>query len=80
MFVIGKPFNGLAPAQGNGNMTAFLAKSRADVHRIHEIVLTHGGTCEGKPGLRPEYHEHYYGSYFRDPDGNKIAVACHTPE
>lgn len=80
LFVIGRPFNGLAPAQGNGNMTAFLAKSRADVRRIHEIALTHGGTCEGKPGLRPEYHAHYYGAYFRDPDGNKIAVACHTPE
>jgi catechol 2,3-dioxygenase-like lactoylglutathione lyase family enzyme len=30
-----------------------------------------------RPGLRPEYHAHDYGAYFRDPDGNKLAVACH---
>jgi lactoylglutathione lyase len=29
--------------------------------------------------LRPEYHEHYYGAYFRDPEGNKLCVACHSP-
>jgi hypothetical protein len=29
--------------------------------------------------LRPEYHPHYYGTYFRDPDGNKICVCCHDP-
>jgi len=34
----------------------------------------------GAPGLRPEYHAHYYGAYFRDPDGNKLCVACHDPE
>jgi len=31
----------------------------------------------GPPGLRPEYHPNYYGAYFRDPDGNKLCVACH---
>ncbi|MEO7106470.1 MAG: hypothetical protein ABIZ09_08865 [Rhodoferax sp.] len=25
------------------------------------------------------YHDHYYGAYFRDPDGNKLCVACHVP-
>lgn len=80
LFVIGKPFDGLAPTAGNGNMAAFLARDRVHVDRIHAVALAHGGRCEGGPGLRPEYHPHYYGAYFRDPDGNKIAVACHTPE
>jgi hypothetical protein len=40
----------------------------------------HGGSCEGPPGLRPQYHAHYYGAYFRDPDGNKLCVCCHEPE
>lgn len=40
--------------------------------------LAHGGSCAGAPGLRPEYHAHYYGAYFRDPDGNKLCVACHV--
>jgi lactoylglutathione lyase len=46
---------------------------------VHAVALTHGGRCEGPPGPRPEYHEHYYGAYFRDPDGNKLCVACHEP-
>jgi catechol 2,3-dioxygenase-like lactoylglutathione lyase family enzyme len=37
------------------------------------------GESDGAPGLRPEYYEHYYGAYFRDPDGNKLCVACHLP-
>ncbi len=35
---------------------------------------------QSQPGLRPEYHEYYYGAYFRVPDGNKLCVACHSPQ
>lgn len=35
---------------------------------------------QSEPGLRPHYHAHYYGAYFRDPDGNKLCVACHEAE
>jgi lactoylglutathione lyase len=62
-------------------MTAFMADTRAMVDAAHAAALAHGGTCEGPPGLRPAYHEHYYGAYFRDPDGNKLCVVCHeAPE
>ena len=60
-------------------MVAFLAESRAVVDRAYVVALASGGTPEGAPGLRPEYHENYYGAYFRDPDGNKLCVACHLP-
>jgi catechol 2,3-dioxygenase-like lactoylglutathione lyase family enzyme len=60
-------------------MVAFLAESRAVVERAYAVALANGGISEGAPGLRPEYHEHYYGAYFRDPDGNKLCVACHSP-
>ena len=43
-------------------------------------AIAAGGSCEGAPGLRPQYHADYYGAYFRDPDGNKLAVCCHRPE
>ena len=33
----------------------------------------------GEPGLRP-YHEHYYGAFVLDPDGNNIEAVCHYPE
>lgn len=80
LFLIGTPYDGQPHAPGNGQMTAFLAASRETVDRAHAAALAAGGTCEGAPGLRPEYHAHYYGAYFRDPEGNKLCVACHAPE
>lgn len=60
-------------------MVALLAADRAAVRLAYQTALEHGGTDEGAPGLRPEYHPHYYGTYFRDPEGNKLCVACHAP-
>ena len=78
LFIIGKPFNQHSHDRGNGQMVAFLAESRALVDKAFLLALANGGVSEGAPGLRPEYHEHYYGAYFRDPDGNKLCVACHS--
>lgn len=80
LLLIGKPFDGAAHHPGNGQMVALLAQSRAEVDRAHALALAHGGRCEGPPGLRADYHPHYYGAYFRDPDGNKLCVVCHRPE
>lgn len=79
LFLIGAPYDKLAHEPGNGQMVAFLAESRSVVDRAYVVALANGGAAEGAPGLRPEYHEHYYGAYFRDPDGNKLCVACHSP-
>lgn len=78
LFLIGTPYDGRAHEAGNGQMTAFLAESRAVVDRAFEVALVNGGASEGAPGLRPEYHANYYGAYFRDTEGNKLCVACHT--
>ncbi len=80
LFVIGAPFDGQANQPGNGQMVALLAPNRAAVRKSYAAALAHGGTCEGEPGLRPQYHADYYGAYFRDPDGNKLCVCCHQPE
>jgi len=80
LFLIGTPYNEESHDPGNGQMVAFLAKSRAAVDNVYAVALANGGSSEGAPGLRPEYHEHYYGAYFRDPDGNKLCVACHLPQ
>jgi len=77
LFLIGAPHDGQAHAAGNGQMTAFLAPDRASVDHAHALALAHGGSDAGAPGLRPDYHAHYYGAYFRDPDGNKLCVVCH---
>lgn len=77
LFLIGRPHDQQVHQTGNGQMVAFLANCRDQVDAVHAVALAHGGHCEGPPGLRPQYHAHYYGAYFRDPDGNKLAVACH---
>jgi catechol 2,3-dioxygenase-like lactoylglutathione lyase family enzyme len=78
LFLIGKPYDQQPHERGNGQMVAFLAESRAVVASAYAAALANGGTSEGAPGLRPEYHEHYYGAYFRDPEGNKLCVVCHS--
>ena len=66
-----KPFNGAPAAVGNGVMVALAAKDRAQVERLHALAMSLGGKDEGAPGLRGE---HFYGAYFRDLDGNKLAT------
>jgi lactoylglutathione lyase len=78
LFLIGAPFNGQRHDPGNGQMPAFLAGSRAAVDKFYATALQQGGVSEGAPGLRPEYHENYYGAYVKDTEGNKICVACHS--
>ena len=73
-----KPFDGNAASVGNGVMVALEAKDEGQVQKLYDLALANGGTSEGAPGPRPEYHEHYYGAYFRDPEGNKLCVACHS--
>jgi catechol 2,3-dioxygenase-like lactoylglutathione lyase family enzyme len=80
LFLIGRPFDQRPHERGNGQMVAFLAPRRDVVDHAYKVALANGGKSEGAPGLRPEYHEHYYGAYLRDPDGNKLCIACHTPE
>ncbi|MEY4561702.1 MAG: hypothetical protein RLZZ618_979 [Pseudomonadota bacterium] len=80
LFVICKPYDGQPHDPGNGQMVAFMAKDRATVEAAYQTALRHGGTSEGLPGLRPQYHAHYYGAYVRDPEGNKLCVVSHGAE
>jgi catechol 2,3-dioxygenase-like lactoylglutathione lyase family enzyme len=80
LFIITRPFDDNPASAGNGQMIALLAATRASVDACYALALQLGGTDEGRPGLRPEYHADYYGAYFRDPDGNKLCVCCHDSE
>ncbi len=79
LLLVGTPFDGNAATPGNGGMVAFAVRDRATVDRAFSLSLAAGATSEGPPGLRPHYHAHYYGAYFRDLDGNKLCVVCHEP-
>jgi catechol 2,3-dioxygenase-like lactoylglutathione lyase family enzyme len=48
------------------------APDTASVDAFHTAALKAGGTSDGAPGLRPEYHRTYYAAFIRDPDGNRI--------
>lgn len=78
LFLIGAPYDGKAHEAGNGQMVAFAVANREGVDSAYRHALKNGGTSDGSPGLRPEYHEHYYAAYFKDPEGNKLCVVCHN--
>ena len=58
---------------------AFVAASRAQVDAFHRAALAAGGTDNGAPGLRPQYHAGYYAAFVIGPDGHNIEVVCHEP-
>jgi catechol 2,3-dioxygenase-like lactoylglutathione lyase family enzyme len=58
---------------------SFQAADRARVDAFHAAALDAGGRDNGHPGLRPDYHAHYYGAFILDPDGNNAEAVCHTP-
>jgi catechol 2,3-dioxygenase-like lactoylglutathione lyase family enzyme len=59
---------------------AFVADSRGQVDAFHRAALAAGGRDNGAPGLRPQYHAHYYAAFVIDPDGHNIEMVCHRPE
>ena len=59
---------------------AFEAKNRAAVRAFYEAAIAAGGKDNGSPGLRPHYHENYYGAFVLDPDGHNIEAVNHLPE
>ena len=44
---------------------------------FYKAAFAAGGKDNGKPGLRPEYHENYYGAFVLDPDGYNIEAVCY---
>lgn len=73
-FFLTRPFNRAAAINGNGAMLAFLADTREAVDAFHVQALTHGGVCEGPPGVREGMTPVFYAAYVRDPDGAKLCA------
>ena len=78
-FYVKPTFNGQAASAGNGAMVAFEARNQNQVRTLHAAALNAGGTDEGQPGFRASYGPHFYVSYLRDPQGNKIALFSSDP-
>ena len=59
---------------------AFRAADAAQVRAFHDAATGLGAESLHEPRLWPEYHEHYYGAFVRDPDGNNVEAVCHTAQ
>ena len=59
-------------AADSGVHICLRAPDTGAVDAFHAAALAAGGASDGAPGLRPEYHTHYYAAFIRDPDGNRI--------
>lgn len=71
MFSVITPFDGKGATVGNGAMVALHVTDTALIDSLHAKALALGGKDEGAPGLRGQT---FYAGYFRDLDGNKIAL------
>jgi catechol 2,3-dioxygenase-like lactoylglutathione lyase family enzyme len=58
---------------------AFSAPDRSAVDAFHAAALAAGGRDNGPPGLRLEYHPHYYGAFVFDPSGHNLEAVHHHP-
>lgn len=71
MFVVGTPYDEEPASVGNGSMVSFMVESPEKVAEVHAKALELGAANEGDPGPRGGFGDF---AYFRDPDGNKLAV------
>ena len=70
---------GLKPSAITGVHVAFAVPDRAAVDRFYVAAVGAGGRDNGKPGLRTNYHPHYYGAFVFDLDGHNIEAVCRHP-
>lgn len=66
-----KPLDGKPASVGNGSMVSFAADSKATVDAVYKQAIALGAKDEGPAGARGD---DFYAAYFRDLDGNKLAV------
>jgi catechol 2,3-dioxygenase-like lactoylglutathione lyase family enzyme len=57
---------------------AFTAPDSDAVRTFFQAAVDLGAEVLHEPRLWPEYHEHYFGAFVRDPEGNNLEAVCHT--
>ena len=57
---------------------AFTAPDADGVRAFFQAAVDQGAEVLHEPMLWPEYHEHYFGAFVRDPEGNNLEAVCHT--
>ncbi len=59
---------------------AFSAENRSQVVEFYHAAIEAGAKDNGKPGIREEYHPHYYGAFVIDINGHNLEAVCHHSE
>ena len=73
LVMVTKPFDERDATVGNGTMIGLRCEDEAQARAVYEKAIEMGGTSEGEPGPRGDQGQ-FYGGYFRDLDGNKLAA------
>ena len=73
---IGRAERPVAADPASGLHFCFDAPSRAAVDAFHAAALAHGGTDNGKPGVREDYDANYYAAFAIDPEGYRVEAYC----
>ena len=66
----------MAADPASGLHLCFDAPSRAAVDAFHAAALAHGGSDNGKPGVREDYDANYYAAFAIDPEGYRLEAYC----
>ena len=78
-FWIGRqPETGPASGPNREIHVAFSAVDADAVRAFFDAAVAQGAEVLHEPRHFPEYHDHYFGAFVRDPDGNNVEAVCHT--
>ena len=79
-FWIGTQPPGEGPSSGPNREVhvAFAASSADAVRAFFDAAVSLDAEVLHEPRHWPEYHDHYFGAFVRDPDGNNVEAVCHT--
>jgi catechol 2,3-dioxygenase-like lactoylglutathione lyase family enzyme len=75
-----QPAEGPASGPNREIHAAFGAQDAATVRAFCDAAVAFGAEVLHEPRHFPEYHDHYYGAFVRDPDGNNVEAVCHTAQ
>ena len=79
VFWIGRrPESGPASGPNREIHVAFTATSADAVRAFFAAAVPFGVEVLHEPRHFPEYHDHYFGAFVRDPDGNNVEAVCHS--
>jgi catechol 2,3-dioxygenase-like lactoylglutathione lyase family enzyme len=67
-------------AEDSGVHICLRATDTRAVEDFHAAALKAGGSSDGAPGVRAQYHDAYYAAFIRDPDGNRIEAVTFLRE